>query len=223
MNLSVENIQAVHGRFKSFVGNLNINREERYLHLCKDQQNDFEFYNVCHRATLEIENLHLQGKYDFIQYYFTKFQNLQNKLESIIPNLEKKWLANQINIAKVDIDKVFVCLKEFNSRNEKHRENNDKATLTSSLNEIQTAYKKKQPKGVWGLVSRYNFLEYLGVWDKLNKLTETEKANAISQILGCNPDNAKKLKNGTYPTTETQTEQLERKQLIDLIKQAQTD
>lgn len=89
--------------------------------------------------------------------------------------------------------------------------------------EPQPEPKKKQAKDVWGLVARYNFLENLGVLDKLNKLSENDKSKVISQILGCNFDNAKKLKNGVYQRDETQTEQLERKQLIDLIKRTQTD
>ena len=98
-----------------------------------------------------------------------------------------------------------------------------KKYITPPQPEPQPEPKKKQSKDSWGLVARYNILEYLGVWDNLNKLSETEKANAISQILGCNPDNAKKLKNGKYPTNETKDEQLERTQLIDLIKRKQTD
>jgi hypothetical protein len=73
-------------------------------------------------------------------------------------------------------------------------------------------------KDVWGLVARYNFLDELGVLSALKNLSETEKAKAISQILGCNLHNAKKLKNGTYPTNETKDEQIERTQLINLIK-----
>ena len=59
-----------------------------------------------------------------------------------------------------------------------------------------------------------------------NMTNQTQKAKAISQILGCSFDNAKKLKNdlnGVYPSSETKDEQLERKQLIDLIKQSQTN
>jgi hypothetical protein len=74
-------------------------------------------------------------------------------------------------------------------------------------------------KDVWGLVARYNFLDGLGILSVLKNLSETEKAKAISQILGCNLHNAKKLKNGTYPTNETKDEQIERTQLINLIKQ----
>jgi hypothetical protein len=166
MNLSVENIQAVHWRFMSFVGNIKIHPEERYLHLCRDQQNDFEFYNVCHRATLEIENLYLHEKYDFIQDYFTKFQNLQNKLESIISHLEKKWLANQINIAKVYIDKVFVCLKEFNSRHEKQRENNDKATLTNPFKDEKTAELFEYIVQNWNYDKQQKWAD---IWNAINK------------------------------------------------------
>jgi hypothetical protein len=90
---------------------------------------------------------------------------------------------------------------------------------------IPTQVKEKPTsKDTWGLVARYNFLDDLGVLGLLENMTnQTKKAEAISQILGCNFDNAKKLKNGTYQTNETQTEQLERKQLIALIKQTQSD
>jgi hypothetical protein len=78
---------------------------------------------------------------------------------------------------------------------------------------------KKQAKGNWGLVARYEFLKEFDIEERIKGLSENDKALVISQILGCNIDNAKKIKNGKYPTNETVEEQLERNQLISKIKQ----
>jgi hypothetical protein len=219
--LSIEHLRAVSWRFQSFVGNLRIN-SDIIARICHDQRSDIEFKNVSHKAIQEIENLKLVGNIDMIDSYFGTFQRLNDKLKFVIDRLEDKSLTNNINIAKIEIENVFYYLNLYNSRYNEQRQNNDKATLTSPLNEIQTANKKKQPKDVWGLVSRYNFIKDLGALELLENMTnQTEKARAISQILGCNIDNAKKLKNGEYLTSEKEDDQLERKQLFELIKQNQ--
>lgn len=130
-------------------------------------------------------------------------------------------LAKQMNEVTIRDYSHFYFVGEFWSIYS--LKNKLKKYITPPQPEQQPEPKKKQSKYVWGLVARYNFLKDLGVLDKLYKLTETDKAKAISQILNCNIDNAKKLKNGKYPTNETKDEQLERKQLIDLIKRTQTD
>lgn len=109
--------------------------------------------------------------------------------------------------------------------------------LCKSLNQLKTdlsdfidnqnsmpSTEKKQAKGVWGLAARYNFIKDLEVIKRIELISnQTEIANAISQILGCSFDNAKKLKNGSYQVDETMEEQLERKQLFQLIEQHQVN
>jgi hypothetical protein len=77
---------------------------------------------------------------------------------------------------------------------------------------------KKQAKNIWGLVARYEFLKEFEIENRIKGLSQSDKALVISQILGCNIDNAKKIINGKYPTNETHDEQLERNQLISKIK-----
>jgi hypothetical protein len=80
-------------------------------------------------------------------------------------------------------------------------------------------------KGVWGLVARYNFLDELGVLKPLEQsgITKKDLQIAVSQILGCNVYTARDLINGDYNAKETKDEQLERHQLINLIKYKQTE
>jgi hypothetical protein len=54
-------------------------------------------------------------------------------------------------------------------------------------------------------------------------LLKKDLQTVISQILGCNIYTARDLINGEYNATETKNEQLERKQLISLIKYKPTE
>lgn len=99
----------------------------------------------------------------------------------------------------------------------------DLLSFLDSQNETPST-EKKQAKAVWGLAARYNFIKDLEVIKRIELISnQTEIARAISQILGCSFDNAKKLKNGSYQVDETMEEQLERKQLFQLIEQHQVD
>lgn len=99
----------------------------------------------------------------------------------------------------------------------------DLLSFLDSQNETPST-EKKQAKAVWGLAARYNFIKDLEVIKRIELISnQTEIAKAISQILGCSFDNAKKLKNGSYQVDETMEEQLERKQLFQLIEQHQVN
>jgi len=96
--------------------------------------------------------------------------------------------------------------------------------LTPHQTTIQQNNKPKA-KDVWRLAARYELLRDLGIIDKLRTSVELikDRQKILMQILGINEDTAKKLLEGSYKQSETQTDQLERKQLIAYIKQPPTD
>jgi len=103
-----------------------------------------------------------------------------------------------------------------------------KSDLAKYLTPHQTTIQqnnKPKSKDVWGLVARYNFLDELGVLKTLETsgLLKKDLQTVISKILGCNIYTARDLINREYNATETKNEQLERNQLINLIKYKQTE
>jgi len=100
-------------------------------------------------------------------------------------------------------------------------------TLKADLEKYITPQTNERPtpKKGWGLVARYNFLDELDVLKTLETsgLLKKDLQTVISQILGCNIYTARDLINGEYNATETKNEQLERKQLISLIKYKPTE
>ena len=100
-------------------------------------------------------------------------------------------------------------------------------SLKNKLKKYITPQPKEKPKAkdVWRLAARYELLRDLGIIDKLRTSVELikDRQKILMQILGINEDTAKKLLEDNYKQRETQTDQLERKQLIAYIKQPPTD
>jgi hypothetical protein len=165
-----------------------------------------------------------QEVFNVLGQYFNGELNETDKKNDFVEHVI--FMCSHYNYTKLDdVPELNDLNRDFFGLNERILED-----LKRSLEKYITPHQitiqpneKPKSKDVWGLVARYNFLDEWGVLSGLKNLSETEKAKAISQILGCNLHNAKKLKNGTYPTNETKDEQLERKQLINLIKRTQTD
>lgn len=146
----------------------------------------------------------------------SEIPDIDDRVYSVLSDPSNKDLFEDENL---DYEKLFypdLCKSLYQLKT-------DLSDFLESQNEVPTTEKKKS-KEVWGLAARYNFLDDLGFFNKIQYTDDqTLRATFISQVLGCSFDNAKKLKNGKYQAGETNEELMERRQLLKRIKQINVD
>ena len=112
--MEIENLKKVVWRLEAFVSNLQINHEEKVYAICHEQQMDYEFVKVCHRAKQEVEQLALHDKKIILKTYWNKFKVIYDQLEYWQNHeLQEEFKMNQVNIALIPIHEVVYDLNTY--------------------------------------------------------------------------------------------------------------
>jgi hypothetical protein len=91
----------------------------------------------------------------------------------------------------------------------------------SSQSELKLSNKKKVAQGLWNNKLRFDFINELGIIERIQKLNEKEstKWEIIAQILGVHSDTAKGLLSGKYEKGKDNDEHIENKnRFVRLLK-----
>jgi hypothetical protein len=112
--MEIENLKKVVWRLEAFVSNLKINHEEKVYAICHEQQTDYEFVKVCHRAKQEVEQLALHDKRIILKTYWNNFKVIYDQLEYWQNHeLHEEFKMNQVNIALIPIHEVVYDLNTY--------------------------------------------------------------------------------------------------------------
>jgi len=142
-----------------------------------------------------------------------------------------RTILNKVRI--VELERIFLKLYEFKiiRLNRSFRVCNDEVEELFSVEKIRetienppTDAKRKVAKTVWNNITRFKLLNQLGIEDMIitSGIPKGEQNKIVSQIMGVNIDNARKLIDGKYPPQVNTIEEDELKELKPYIDQIRT-
>jgi hypothetical protein len=156
-----------------------------------------------------------------IEYLIMKYDSLIDEIQNLtlrVINEEiKQELKNLIYVLILNTHNLYSFCPGFVYKNKWNPEGWDFDSFNFFRKDIEIVNLKKS-KFIWSLPTRFKLFQELGYLKNIRQMNQRNDQNLIlAQIMGINPDNAKKLINGTYNSAIIDTEELECEQLIQKI------